>query len=81
MQPRLSRLKEQAIERLTYDDAVRFMLQVKRRFWKGGGGFQFAGERISNWTGWMQEALESGERGAPEVLNATGQAWPAGPAR
>jgi len=46
-------------------------------------GLHFAGEHTSNWTGWMEGALESGERAAREVLNATGRAWPeqTGPAR
>jgi monoamine oxidase len=188
MKPRLSRLKEQAIERLSYYNGVRFMLQVKRPFWRmaglsgsartdrateiwdaagdqaapsrgilgataGGemgrralsmtpgtslsvgvdlvadafpairsefekgavqrwsadpwalgafalyrpgemttlmpalasaeGGLHFAGEHTSVWTGWMEGALESGERAAREVLNATGRAFPkeTGPAR
>src|SRR5262249_22403053 len=34
MKPRLSRVKEQAIEQLSYYDAVRFLIQVKRPFWK-----------------------------------------------
>src|SRR5258706_1118901 len=37
MKPRLSRLKEQAIEQLSYYDGVRFLLQVKRPFWKAAG--------------------------------------------
>jgi monoamine oxidase len=188
MKPRLSRLKEQAIEQLSYYDGVRFLLQVKRPFWKAAGlsgsartdrateiwdaandqtassrgilaatasgemgrralgmtpeaslsvgvdvvadafpgirsefekgavyrwsaepwtrgafavyrpgqmttlmptlasaegGLHFAGEHTSVWTGWMEGALESGERAAREVLNATGRAWPeqAGPTR
>jgi monoamine oxidase len=188
MKPRLSRLKEQAIEQLSYYDGVRFLLQVKRPFWKASGlsgsartdrateiwdaaneqnassrgilaattggemgrrvlgmtpqaslsagvdlvadafpgvraefekgtvyrwstepwtrgafavyrpgqmttlmpvlasaesGLHFAGEHTSIWTGWMEGALESGERAAREVLNATGRAWPVqtGPAR
>ena len=181
MKPRLSRPKEQAIEQLAYYDGVRFLLQVKRPFWKAAGltgsartdratetwdaandqrvsargilgataggemgrgapgmtpeaslsagvdlvadafpairsefekgavyrwsaepwtrgafavyrpgqmttlmpvlasaesGLHFAGEHTSNWTGWMEGALESGERAAREVLNATGRAWP-----
>ena len=45
------------------------------------GGLHFAGEHTSTWTGWMEGALESGERAAREVLSATGRAWPerAGP--
>jgi monoamine oxidase len=39
-------------------------------------GLHFAGEHTSVWTGWMEGALESGERAAREVLNATGRAWP-----
>jgi monoamine oxidase len=178
MKPRLSRLKEQAIEQLSYYDGVRFLLQVKRPFWKAAGlsgsartdrateiwdaasdqpassrgilgataagetanlsvgvdlvadafpgirsefekgavyrwstepwtrgafavyrpgqmttlmpvlasaesGLHFAGEHTSIWTGWMEGALESGERAAREVLNATGRAWPeqTGPTR
>jgi monoamine oxidase len=178
MKPRLSRLKEQALEQLSYYDGVRFLLQVKRPFWKAAGlsgsartdrateiwdaasdqpassrgilgataagvmgglsvgvdlvadafpgirsefekgavyrwsaepwtrgafamyrpgqmttlmpvlasaesGLHFAGEHTSIWTGWMEGALESGERAAREVLNATGRAWPeqTGPAR
>ena len=188
MKPPLSRLKEQAIERLSYYDGVRFVLQAKRPFWKTAGlsgsartdrateiwdaadnkaapsrgilaataggeigrrargmtpeaslslgvdlvadafpairsefekgavhhwsaepwargafavyrpgemttlmpelasaedGLHFAGEHTSVWTGWMEGALESGERAAREVLNATGQTWPeqTGPTR
>jgi monoamine oxidase len=186
MKPRLSRPKEQAIEQLSYYDGVRFLLQVKRPFWKAAGlsgsartdrateiwdaaddqptsshgilgataagamgrlgltpeaslsvgvdlvadafpgirsefekgavyrwstepwtrgafavyrpgqmttlmpvlasaesGLHFAGEHTSVWTGWMEGALESGERAAREVLNATGRAWPeqTGPSR
>jgi monoamine oxidase len=178
MKPRLSRAKEQAIEQLSYYDGVRFLLQVKRRFWKAAGlsgsartdrateiwdaandqasssrgilgataatagatlaagvdlvadafpgvrsefekgavyrwsaepwtrgafavyrpgqlttlmpvlasaesGLHFAGEHTSMWTGWMEGALESGERAAREVLTATGRAWPepTGPTR
>jgi monoamine oxidase len=181
MKPRLSRLKEQAIDQLSYYDGVRFLLQVKRPFWKAAGlsgsartdrateiwdaasdqitssrgilgataagtmvgrspgttteaslsagvdlvadafpgirsefekgavyrwsaepwtrgafamyrpgqmttlmpvlasaesGVHFAGEHTSIWTGWMEGALESGERAAREVLTATGRAWP-----
>jgi len=181
MKPRLSRLKEQAIEQLSYYDGVRFLIQVKRPFWKAAGfsgsartdrateiwdaateqtassrgilaattggemgrrtlgmtpdaslslgvdliadafpgirsefekgasyrwstepwtrgafalyrpgqmttlmpvlasaesGLHFAGEHTSIWTGWMEGALESGERAAREVLNATGRSWP-----
>src|SRR5262245_36941649 len=188
MKPRLSRVKEQAIQQLSYYDGVRFLLQVKRPFWKtaglsgsartdrateiwdaasdqaaasrailgataagesgrrtvgmtpeaslavgvelvggafpggrsevgeGGvhprsdgplargafgvyrprqmttlmpvlaspeGGLHFAGEHTSVWTGWMEGALESGERAAREVLDAIGRPWPeqAGPTR
>jgi monoamine oxidase len=186
MKPRLSRPKEQAIVQLSYYDGVRFLLQVKRPFWKAAGlsgsartdrateiwdaaddqptsshgilgataaggmgrlgltpeaglsvgvdlvadafpgirsefekgavyrwstepwtrgafavyrpgqmttlmpvlasaeiGLHFAGEHTSIWTGWMEGALESGERAAREVLNATGRAWPeqTGPTR
>jgi monoamine oxidase len=188
MKPRLSRLKEQAIEQLSYYDGIRFLLQVKHPFWKAAGlsgsartdrateiwdaandqtgssrgilgataaggtgrralgatpeaslsvgvdlvadafpeirsefekgavkrwstepwtrgafamyrpgqmttlmpvlasvesGLHFAGEHTSVWTGWMEGALESGERAAREVLNATGRAWPeqTGPTR
>jgi monoamine oxidase len=188
IKPRLSRLKEQAIEQLSYYDGVRFLLQVKRPFWKASGlsgsartdrateiwdaaneqnassrgilaattggemgrrvlgmtaeaslsagvdlvadafpgvrsefekgtvyrwsaepwtrgafavyrpgqmttlmpvlasaesDLHFAGEHTSVWTGWMEGALESGERAAREVLNATGRAWPeqTGPTR
>lgn len=35
--PRLSRAKEQAFEQLSYYDATRFLLQVKRPFWKAAG--------------------------------------------
>jgi monoamine oxidase len=31
-------------------------------------GFHFAGEHTSSWMGWMEGALESGERAAREVL-------------
>jgi len=46
-------------------------------------GLHFAGEHTSIWTGWMEGALESGERAAREVLNATGRSWPeqTGPTR
>ena len=188
MKPRLSRMKEQAVEQLSYYDAVRFLMQTKRPFWKaaglsgsartdrateiwdaggdqmapsrgilaattGGemgrrtlgttpeaslslgidlvadafpgirsefekgavyrwssepwtlgafalyrlgqmttlmpalasaeGGLHFAGEHTSIWTGWMEGALESGERAAREVLNAAGRPWPeqTGPTR
>ena len=188
MKPGLSRLKAQAIDQLSYYDGVRFLLQVKRPFWKAAGlsgsartdrateiwdaandqtassrgilgataagtmvgrapgmtteaslsvgvdlvadafpgirsefekgavyrwsaepwtrgafamyrpgqmttlmpvlasaesGLHFAGEHTSIWTGWMEGALESGERAAREVLTATGRAWPeqTGPAR
>ena len=181
MKPRLSRPKEQAIEQLSYYDGVRFLLQVKRPFWKAAGlsgvartdratetwdaandqttssrgilgataagemsrrgagvtsevslstgvdlvadafpgiraefekgavqrwsaepwargafalyrpgqmtalmpvlasaesGLHFAGEHTSVWTGWMEGALESGERAAREVLGAIGRPWP-----
>jgi monoamine oxidase len=181
MKPRLPRVKEQAFEQLSYYDGVRFLLQVKRPFWKAAGlsgaartdratetwdaageqttssrgilgataagrmagpaagmtteaslkagvdlvadafprirsefekgvvyrwtaepwtrgafavyrpgqmttlmpvlasaegGLHFAGEHTSIWTGWMEGALESGERAAREVLTATGRAWP-----
>jgi monoamine oxidase len=36
----------------------------------------FAGEHTSPWTGWMEGALESGERAAREVLAAAHRAWP-----
>jgi monoamine oxidase len=188
MKPRLSPLKEQAIDQLSYYDGVRFLIQVKRPFWKAAGlsgsartdrateiwdaasdqtassrgilaattggemgrrtlgmtpdatlslgvdlmadafpgirsefekgasyrwstepwtrgafalyrpgqmttlmpvlasaesGLHFAGEHTSIWTGWMEGALESGERVAREVLNATGRSWPeqTGPTR
>jgi monoamine oxidase len=46
-------------------------------------GLHSAGEHTSIWTGWMEGALESGERTAREVLNATGRPWPeqTGPTR
>jgi monoamine oxidase len=46
-------------------------------------GLHFAGEHTSVWTGWMEGALESGERAAREVLDAIGRPWPeqAGPTR
>jgi monoamine oxidase len=188
IKPRLPRSKEQAIEQLSYYDGVRFLVQVKRPFWKTAGlsgsartdrateiwdaaidhpvssrgilaattggemgrrtlkmtpdaslslgvdlmadafpairseiekgavyrwvsepwtrgafalyrpgqmttlmpvlasaenGLHFAGEHTSLWTGWMEGALESGERAAREVLSATGRSWPeqAGPVR
>jgi monoamine oxidase len=34
------------------------------------GGLHFAGEHTSVWTGWMEGALESGERAAREVLSS-----------
>jgi monoamine oxidase len=37
IKPALSRAKEQAIEQLSYYDGVRFLLQVKRPFWKAKG--------------------------------------------
>jgi len=36
----------------------------------------FAGEHTSPWTGWMEGALESGERAAREVLAAERRRWP-----
>ena len=33
-------------------------------------GIHFAGEHTSTWTGWMEGALQSGERAAREVLNS-----------
>jgi monoamine oxidase len=33
-------------------------------------GVHFAGEQTSSWTGWMEGALQSGERAAREVLNS-----------
>ena len=33
-------------------------------------GIHFAGEHTSPWTGWMEGALQSGERAAREVLNS-----------
>jgi monoamine oxidase len=188
IKPRLSGVKEQAVEQLSYYDGVRFLIQVKRQFWKAAGlsgsartdrateiwdaatdqaapsrgilaattggemgrrtlgmtpdaslslgvdlvadafpairsefekgasyrwstepwargafalyrpgqmttlmpvlasaenGLHFAGEHTSIWTGWMEGALESGERAAREVLNATGRSWPeqTGPTR
>jgi len=39
-------------------------------------GMHFAGEHTSPWTGWMEGALESGERAAREVLAAERRAWP-----
>ena len=36
---------------------------------KGLGRLHFAGEHTSTWTGWMEGALESGERAAREVLS------------
>ena len=35
------------------------------------GRVHFAGEHTSSWMGWMQGALESGERAAREVLTLT----------
>ncbi|MEO8257459.1 MAG: FAD-dependent oxidoreductase [Acidobacteriota bacterium] len=34
------------------------------------GGLHFAGEHTSSWTGWMEGALQSGERAAGEVLSS-----------
>jgi monoamine oxidase len=34
------------------------------------GGIHFAGEHTSSWTGWMEGALQSGERAAREVLSS-----------
>ena len=34
------------------------------------GGMHFAGEHTSSWTGWMEGALQSGERAAREVLSS-----------
>jgi len=80
MKPRLSRVKEQAIEQLSYYDGVRFLMPVLA---SAENGLHFAGEHTSIWTGWMEGALESGERTAREVLNATGRPWPeqTGPTR
>jgi monoamine oxidase len=49
-----------------------FMPEMARR----EGRIHFAGEHTSSWMGWMEGALESGERAAREVLN--GPAHPAG---
>jgi len=35
------------------------------------GRVHFAGEHTSNWTGWMQGALESGIRAAKEINEAS----------
>jgi monoamine oxidase len=35
------------------------------------GRIHFAGEHTSSWMGWMQGAIESGERAAREVLEGT----------
>jgi monoamine oxidase len=80
MKPRLSRVKEQAIEQLLYYDGVRFPMPVLA---SAESGLHFAGEHTSIWTGWMEGALESGERAARELLNATGRSWPeqTGPTR
>jgi monoamine oxidase len=37
------------------------------------GRVHFAGEHTSSWMGWMEGALESGERAAREVLSASGR--------
>jgi monoamine oxidase len=37
-------------------------------------GIHFAGEHTSAWTGWMEGALESGERAAREVLGLATEA-------
>jgi monoamine oxidase len=39
-------------------------------------GMHFAGEHTSSWAGWMEGALESGERAAREVLAAERRPWP-----
>jgi monoamine oxidase len=80
MKPRLSRVKEQAIEQLSYYDGVRFLMPVLA---SAENGLHFAGEPTSIWTGWMEGALESGERTAREVPNAAGRPWPeqTGPTR
>jgi monoamine oxidase len=39
-------------------------------------GLHFAGEHTSPWSGWMEGALESGERAAREVLASVGHTWP-----
>jgi monoamine oxidase len=39
-------------------------------------GLHFAGEHTSPWAGWMEGALESGERAAREVLAAEHRPWP-----
>ena len=39
-------------------------------------GMHFAGEHTSPWTGWMEGALDSGERVAREVLAAAHRPWP-----
>jgi monoamine oxidase len=36
---------------------------------KPEGRLHFAGEHTSSWMGWMEGALESGERAAREVLS------------
>jgi monoamine oxidase len=46
------------------------MLELKPHVARAEGRVHFAGEHTSSWPGWMQGALESGERAAREVLEA-----------
>lgn len=52
------------------------MTEVQPQLIMPEDGMHFAGEHTSPWTGWMEGALESGERAAREVLRAEGRAWP-----
>jgi monoamine oxidase len=46
------------------------MTELMPRLAAAENGLHFAGEHTSPWTGWMEGALESGERAAREVLAA-----------
>jgi monoamine oxidase len=52
------------------------MTELLPRLAASEDGMHFAGEHTSPWTGWMEGALESGERAAREVLAAAHRAWP-----
>ena len=74
MKPRLSRLKEQAIEQLSYYDGVRFLLQVKRPFWKAAG---LSGSARTDRATEIWDAASD----QPAILGATDSRWPLAAAR
>ena len=77
MKPRLSRVKEQAIEQLSYYDGVRFLLQVKRPFWKAAGlsGAARTDRATETWDAASEQTTSS--RG---ILGATAAGRVVGPA-